>query len=118
MEADGGRTERNGGSQGHSVEQLLLAGVGWLSLTADAADDMADDLAHRVGVDAAKMREAIRDVLASWRRDVDRAAAVPGEATDRALKRLGLVRREELDDLALRIAQLEHRTRLLEGKST
>jgi hypothetical protein len=43
---------------------------------------------------------------------------VPGEATERTLKRLGVVRRDELDDLALRVAQLEHRVRLLEGQST
>jgi hypothetical protein len=30
------------------------------------------------------------------------------------MRRLGLVRREEADDLALRVAQLEHRVRLLE----
>jgi polyhydroxyalkanoate synthesis regulator phasin len=110
--------DANGGSQPHSVEQLMLAGIGWLSLTAEAVDDMADDLARRVGVDAAKMREAVRDVVASWRKDAERAASVPGEATDRALRRLNLVRREELDDLALRVAQLEHRVRLLEGRPT
>ena len=36
------------------------------------------------------------------------------EASDRAMRRLGVVRREEADDLALRVAQLEHRVRLLE----
>jgi polyhydroxyalkanoate synthesis regulator phasin len=110
--------DANGGSQPHSVEELMLAGIGWLSLTAEAVDDMADDLARRVGVDAAKMREAVQDVVASWKRDAERAASVPGEATERTLKRLGVVRRDELDDLALRVAQLEHRVRLLEGQST
>ena len=60
------------------------------------------------------MREAVRDdlrELAPRRRAVGRC---PSEASDRALKRLGLVRREEADDLALRLAQLEHRVRLLE----
>jgi hypothetical protein len=33
---------------------------------------------------------------------------------ERALGRAGLARREEVEDLALRVAQLEHRLRLLE----
>jgi polyhydroxyalkanoate synthesis regulator phasin len=101
-------------SEPHSLEQLLLAGLGWLSLTAEAVDDIADDLAHRAGIAPERMRSALRDAFASWRRDAEKLGAVPSEASDRALKRLGLVRREEADDLALRLAQLEHRMRLLE----
>jgi polyhydroxyalkanoate synthesis regulator phasin len=33
---------------------------------------------------------------------------------ERALAKAGLARREEVEDLALRVAQLEHRLRLLE----
>jgi len=98
----------------HSVEQLVLAGLGWLSLTAEAADDIAEDLAQRLGVEPARMREAVRATFASVRRDAERVGALPTEASERALKRLGLVRREEVDDIALRLAQLEHRVRLLE----
>jgi polyhydroxyalkanoate synthesis regulator phasin len=106
--------EGNGSSEPRSVEQLLLAGIGWLALTAEAADDMAEELARRVGVDAEKMRGAVRDVLASWRKEGARVGSMPADASEKALKRLGLVRREEADDLALRVAQLEHRVRLLE----
>ena len=77
------RTERG------LLEQLVLAGVGWATLTAGAADDLADDLARRVGIDRDEMRAAMRDAVMGWRR-------------------------EEHDDLALRVAQLEHRLRLLE----
>jgi polyhydroxyalkanoate synthesis regulator phasin len=98
----------------HSVEQLILAGIGWLSLTAEAIDDIADDLARSVGVERARMRGAVRDVFASWRREGEKIGSFPSEASDKALKRIGLVRREEADDLALRLAQLEHRVRLLE----
>jgi polyhydroxyalkanoate synthesis regulator phasin len=102
------RTERG------VFEQLLLAGVGWASLTADAADDLADDLARRVGIDRDEMRAAVRDVLMGWRREASRLGGHRGEARERALARLGLVRRDEHDDLVLRVAQLEHRLRLLE----
>lgn len=85
-----------------------------MSLTADAADDVADDLARRVGIERDLMRSAVRDLVASWRAEADRVGSLPSEATDKALQRLGLVRREEADDLTLRVAQLEHRVRLLE----
>jgi polyhydroxyalkanoate synthesis regulator phasin len=107
----------NGTAEPRTFEQLLLAGFGWLSLTAEAADDVADDLARRVGIERDAMRNAVRDAVASWRADAEKLGSLPSDATEKALKRLGLVRREEADDLALRVAQLEHRVRLLETPS-
>jgi polyhydroxyalkanoate synthesis regulator phasin len=97
-----------------SVSDLLLAGIGWASLGFEAAEEMADELARRVGVDRDAMRAAMQDTIASWRAELERLGARRDEAIERALQRTGLVRREEVDDLALRIAQLEHRIRLLE----
>jgi polyhydroxyalkanoate synthesis regulator phasin len=109
MDDSGKRTAARG-----TLEELLLAGIGWASLTAEAADDLADDLARSVGIDRDEMRTAVRDALTGWRREADRLRLRRGDALDRALTRLGLVRREEHDDLALRVAQLEHRIKLLE----
>ena len=106
--------DENGTTEGRSFEQLLLAGLGWLSLTASAADEIAEDLARRVGVEPDQMRGAVRDTFASWRKEGERLGAMPSDASEKAFRRLGLVRREEADDLALRLAQLEHRVRLLE----
>jgi hypothetical protein len=39
------------------------------------------------------------------------------EMSDRMLARLGLASREELDELALKVAQLDHRLHLLERGS-
>ena len=104
----------NGTAEPRTLEQLVMAGIGWFSLTAEAADDLADDLARRVGVERGAMRDAVRDTITSWRSEAERIGTLPTEASDKALRRLGLVRREEADDLALRLAQLEHRVRLLE----
>ena len=106
--------EGNGTTQPRSLEQLLLAGLGWASLTADAIEDIADDLARRVGVEPEKMRAAVRDTFESWKKEGERVGSMPSDASDKALRRLGLVRREEMEDVALRLAQLEHRVRLLE----
>jgi polyhydroxyalkanoate synthesis regulator phasin len=94
--------------------ELLLAGIGWASMGVEAADELADDIARRVGIDRAEMRAAVRDTIASWRREVEQAGGRREEIAERALDRIGVVRREEMDDLALRVAQLEHRLRLLE----
>ena len=97
-----------------SVSELLLAGIGWASLSVEALEEMADDLARRVGVDRDAMRDALRDTVASWRAELDRLGDRRDEALERTLARTGLARREEVEDLALRVAQLEHRLRLLE----
>jgi polyhydroxyalkanoate synthesis regulator phasin len=102
------------GKDQRPVSELLLAGIGWASLGLEAADEMADDLARRVGVERDAMRSAVRDTVASWRAEFERLGVRRDEAIERALAKAGLARREELDDLALRVAQLEHRVRLLE----
>ena len=96
------------------VSELLLAGIGWATMSVEAMEKLADDLARRVGVDRDAMRDAIRDTAASWRAEVERLGTRRDEAMDRALAKAGLARREEVEDLALRVAQVEHRLRLLE----
>jgi polyhydroxyalkanoate synthesis regulator phasin len=98
-----------------SVEELLLAGLGWASLTVEAGDEIAEDLARRVGVDPGEMRAAVRDAIESWRRELERAGQKRVELSDALLARLGLARRAEVEELALAVAQLDHRLRLLEG---
>ncbi len=107
-----------GTDESRSVSELLLAGVGFATLGLEAADEISDDLAKRVGVDRDAMRGAVRDTLDAWRTEAERLGARRDEAVERALAKAGLVRREEIDDLALRVAQLEHRIRLLEQDPT
>ena len=96
------------------VSEFLLAGIGFATLGFEAADDLADDLSRRLGVDRGAMRGAVRDTLQAWRNEAERLGVRRDEAFERALAKAGLVRREEMEDLALRVAQLEHRIRLLE----
>ena len=104
----------NGSSDFRPVSELLLAGLGWATMSAEAMEELADDLARRVGVDRNAMRDAVRDTVASWRAELERLGDRRDEVLERGLGRAGLARREELEDLALRVAQLEHRLRLLE----
>jgi polyhydroxyalkanoate synthesis regulator phasin len=112
---DGDRTHAERDRAEMSIGQLVLAGVGWAAMGVEALDELADELARKVGVDVSDMRSAVRDTAVAWRREAERLGTRGDDAVERALERLGLARREELDDLALRIAQVEHRLRLLEG---
>jgi polyhydroxyalkanoate synthesis regulator phasin len=101
-------------AESRSVSEVLLAGIGFATLGIEAAEKLADDLARRVGVERDSMRAAVQDTLQAWRAEAERLGIRRDEAFERAYKKAGLVRREEMDDLALRVAQLEHRIRLLE----
>jgi polyhydroxyalkanoate synthesis regulator phasin len=92
----------------------VLAALGVVSLTAEAADELADELARKLGLDRDEMRQTVRDVASAWRGEGRKIGARRSEVADRLVARLHLAQRDEVDDLALRVAQLEHRLTLLE----
>ena len=96
------------------LSHLVLAGLGAAATGIEALDEIADDLARRLGVDRDAARSSVRDTIASWRGEAERLGGRHDEAIERVLERLGVVRRAEVEDLQLRVAQLEHRIRLLE----
>jgi polyhydroxyalkanoate synthesis regulator phasin len=96
------------------LEKLLLAGIGAVALTAERADELADELASRGGVRREEVREAIAELRTRWRGDALRVGERAGISLAGLLRELGLVTRDEFDELELRVAQLEHRLRLVE----
>ena len=62
------------------------------------------------------LRQLVDEVAAQLRSGVDKLSDLPQETGERLAHELGLVRREELDSLELRLAQLEHRLKLLENR--
>jgi polyhydroxyalkanoate synthesis regulator phasin len=98
------------------LRRLLLAVLGALALTAERADDLADELAQRGGMGREEARAWIDDVTSRWRGDAARLGERTGATLQGALRDLGLVTRDEWDELELRVAQLEHRLRLLENR--
>jgi hypothetical protein len=83
-----------------ALEQLIIAAVGSAGLTAERMEEarnLADQLARR------------------WRGDAVRAGERAGAAMDGLYHELGLVTRDDFLELELRVAQLEHRLRLVEG---
>ncbi len=51
-----------------------------------------------------------------WRGDAVRAGESAGAAAEGMFRQLGLVTRDDFEELELRVAQLEHRLRLVEGR--
>jgi polyhydroxyalkanoate synthesis regulator phasin len=102
------------GSDRGSLETLGLAGVGAIALIAQHADEIASELGTRLGVERDEVRGAIVDLLESWRREATRLGESGGNMAARAASELGAASRETVEDLELRVAQLEHRVRLLE----
>ena len=96
------------------LEMLSLAGLGAIALVARHADDLAAELGSRLGVEADQVRAVIADVLDSWRREAARLGETAGSTAARVSSELGTASREAVGDLELRVAQLEHRVRLLE----
>jgi polyhydroxyalkanoate synthesis regulator phasin len=98
------------------LRRMLLAVLGALALTAERADDLADELASRGGMRREEARAWIDDVTNRWRGDAVRLGERTGSTMQGALRELGLVTRDEWDELELRVAQLEHRLRLVENR--
>jgi polyhydroxyalkanoate synthesis regulator phasin len=99
-----------------TLKRLALAVVGAVALTADRADELADTLAERGGLSRDEVRGWIDDATARWRGDAVRVGERAGATLHGALRELGLVTRDEWDELELRVAQLEHRLRLVESR--
>jgi polyhydroxyalkanoate synthesis regulator phasin len=109
-------TARPAQAEQEGLRRLLLAAVGAVALTAERADDLADQLAERGGLRRDDVRAWIDDATNRWRGDAVRVTERAGATLQNTLRELGLVTRDEWDELELRVAQLEHRLRLLETR--
>ncbi|HET9462075.1 MAG TPA: Clp protease N-terminal domain-containing protein [Gaiellaceae bacterium] len=101
-------------SDRNPLETLTLAGLGAVALAAERADRLAAEIATRFGVDRDQVRAAITDVFESWRREAGRLGDSTGSTASRVASELGVASKDTVDELELRVAQLEHRLRLLE----
>src|SRR5207244_4061443 len=98
------------------VRRLVLALVGAVALTAERADELADSLAERGGMSKDEVRAFIDEATTRWRGDAVRVGERAGATLNGAFRELGLVTRDEWDELELRVAQIEHRLRLVESR--
>jgi polyhydroxyalkanoate synthesis regulator phasin len=99
------------------VERLGLAAIGAVALTADRIEELSAELAERGAMTREDARELLDDATARWREDKTRLAERAGDGLQGFLVGIGLVTRDELEELELRLAQIEHRLRLVEDDS-
>jgi polyhydroxyalkanoate synthesis regulator phasin len=111
MAARGNDSER---SLREAAEELFLAGVGVVALTKDRTEELIDELAGRGKVSRDEARDVVEEIVGRWRGEAMRVSERAGSTFSGLFKELGLVTRGDYDELELRLAQLEHRLRLLE----
>jgi polyhydroxyalkanoate synthesis regulator phasin len=97
------------------VERLMLAGIGAVALTRERAEELADELAERGNLSRTEARQAVDEVAGRWRNDASRLGERAGASLSTAFREMGLVTRREYEELELRLAQVEHRLRLVES---
>jgi polyhydroxyalkanoate synthesis regulator phasin len=82
----------------------------------DVLERIAAEVAAAGNLRIDEARNLVDELAQRWRSDVVRAGERVGAAADGMFHEVGLATREDLDELELRVAQLEHRLRLLEDK--
>jgi polyhydroxyalkanoate synthesis regulator phasin len=97
-----------------TAERMGLAALGAVALTAERADALADELAAKGDIRREEARELIEQATRRWRGEAVRMGEKAGAGLEGVFHQLGLVTRADFDELELRVAQLEHRLRLLE----
>lgn len=102
------------GSLRELAEKLVLAAVGAVALTGERVDAIADALASKGGMRRDEAKATLDELASRWRGDAVRAGEKAGSTLASFFRELGLVTRDDWEELDLRVAQLEHRVRLLE----
>jgi polyhydroxyalkanoate synthesis regulator phasin len=82
----------------------------------DPERDALERLAGLLGPRLEELRSVFGDAGSRWRGERVRVGEGTRHRVQELARELGLVTREEWDELELRVAQLEHRLRLLEDR--
>jgi polyhydroxyalkanoate synthesis regulator phasin len=82
--------------------------------SSDPERDAFERLISLLGPRVDEMRSLVDDATSRWRGDRVRVGEGTKHRLQELARELGLVTRDEWDELELRVAQLEHRLRLLE----
>jgi len=96
------------------AEETFLAGVGLASLTKERTEELVDEIAGRGKMSRDDARQVVDEVVGRWRNEAVRMGERAGSTFSGLFREMGLVTRREYEELELRLAQLEHRLRLVE----
>jgi polyhydroxyalkanoate synthesis regulator phasin len=96
-------------------EEMFYAALGVASLTKERTDELVDELVQRGTMSRDDARQVVDEVAGRWRSEAVRMGERASSTFSGLFKELGLVTRRDYEELELRLAQLEHRLRLVEG---
>jgi polyhydroxyalkanoate synthesis regulator phasin len=96
------------------AEETLLAGVGAVVLTKERVDELVEELSSKGRLSRDDARVLVDDMVGRWRGDAVRLGERASSTLGGVFREVGLVTRREYEELELRLAQLEHRLRLVE----
>lgn len=109
---------RVGGVQGlrELIERTFLAGMGAAALTKDRVQELVEDLVNKGQMNADEGREVVERLVARSREEARAALKKADSSLHSAYRELGLGSKQDLEELSLRVEQLEHRVVLLEER--
>jgi polyhydroxyalkanoate synthesis regulator phasin len=100
------------------IERTFLAGMGAAALTKDRIQELVEEFVNRGQMNSEEGREVVERLVARSREEARSVLKKADSSLHGAYRELGLTSKRDLEDLSLRIAQLEHRVQLLEGGAT
>jgi len=117
-EAKAGTSTRDAGlALKDLIERTFLAGMGAAAITKDRIQDLVQELVNKGQINADDGREVV-DRLVTRSREEARAMLKKADSSlHSAYRGLGIGSKQDLEDLAMRIEQLDHRVRLLEERA-
>ncbi len=98
------------------LERSILMTLGAAVLTKEIAESLAGSLTQKGEDTTASGREAIDEAVAKAKDETKSLRLRFDDTIQRNFRELGLAQNTDIDELKLKVAQLEHRLNLLEGK--
>jgi polyhydroxyalkanoate synthesis regulator phasin len=98
------------------LQDVLLAAVGAAALTREKADRIADELVRRGKLTREDARRLADELVGGSKEDGRRLTERAAASLTGLFRELGLDSERRHEELELRVAQLEHRLRLVEGR--
>jgi polyhydroxyalkanoate synthesis regulator phasin len=100
------------------LERSILMTLGAAMLTKEMAESLGDSLAQKGGETTSLGREAVDEAVDKAKEEARSLRGRFDSTIQRNFRELGLAPSTEVDELKLKVAQLEHRIKLLEADST
>jgi polyhydroxyalkanoate synthesis regulator phasin len=114
-----GASSRAAGVQGLKdlIERTFLAGMGAAAVTKDRIQELVEELVGKGQINAEEGREVVERLVERSREEARSVLKKADSSLHSAYRNLGLGSKQEQEELALRVEQLEHRVRLLEERA-